>query len=42
MDAEIKHIIYCPVKSLSSQNLKSCSIKKNQGMLNDRIFALLL
>ena len=39
MDAEIKHIIYCPVKSLSSQNLKSCSIKKNQGMLNDRIFA---
>ena len=39
MKAEIKYINYCPVKSLSFQDIKSCSINKNYGMPNDRIFA---
>ena len=39
MDCLIKSIHYCPVKSLSFQNINSCTIKKNHGMPNDRIFA---
>ncbi len=39
MNCSIKSIHYCPVKSLSFQNINSCKIKKNLGMLNDRVFA---
>ena len=39
MNCLIKSIYFCPVKSLSFQSLKSCNIKKNLGMLNDRVFA---
>ena len=39
MESLIKYIHYCPVKSLSFQNIKSCNIKKGLGMENDRIFA---
>ena len=39
MDCIISSIHYCPVKSLSFQNIKSCNIKKDLGMLNDRLFA---
>ncbi len=39
MHCTIKYIHYCPVKSLSFQSVKSCNIKKNLGMPNDRIFA---
>ena len=39
MNCSISSIHYCPVKSLSFQSIKSCIIKKNLGMLNDRVFA---
>ena len=39
MDCTLASIHYCPVKSLSFQSIKSCNIKKNLGMPNDRIFA---
>ena len=39
MDCIISSIHYCPVKSLSFQTIKSCNIKKDLGMLNDRLFA---
>ena len=39
MNCSLISIHYCPVKSLSSQSIKSCNIKKNLGMPNDRIFA---
>ena len=39
MNCVIKSIYYCPVKSLSFQSIKSCNIKKNLGMSNDRIFS---
>ena len=39
MNCKIKHINYCPVKSLSFQSVNSCKITKNLGMANDRIFA---
>ena len=39
MICEIKYINFCPVKSLSFQSTISCSIKKNIGMSNDRVFA---
>ena len=39
MNCSIASIYYCPVKTLSFQNIKSCNIKKNLGMINDRIFA---
>ena len=39
MDYTISSINYCPVKSLSFQSTKSCIIKKDLGILNDRIFA---
>jgi len=35
----ISSINYCPVKSLSFQSIKLCEIKKDLGILNDRIFA---
>jgi len=38
MSAIISSIHYCPVKSVSFQNIESCEINKN-GIANDRIFA---
>ena len=39
MNYLVSSINYCPVKSLSFQSIKSCDIKKNLGILNDRLFA---
>ena len=39
MKCSVVSIHHCPVKTLSFQSLKSCNIKKNIGMTNDRIFA---
>jgi len=39
MNWTITSINYCPVKSLSFQSIQSCDIKKELGILNDRIFA---
>ncbi len=39
MSCLIKSIHNCPVKSLSFQSIQSCNIKKNLGMIDDRIFA---
>ena len=39
MNCKISSIHYCPVKSISFQNINSCEIKKNLGIANDRIFA---
>jgi len=39
MSCRIVSIHCCPVKTLSFQTIKSCNIKKNCGMPNDRIFA---
>ena len=39
MSCLISSINYFPVKSLSLQSIKSCNIKKNLGIINDRIFA---
>jgi hypothetical protein len=39
MNCLVSSINYCPVKSLSFQSIKSCDIKKNLGILNDRLFA---
>ena len=39
MNPIISSISYCPVKSISFQNIQSCEIKKNLGIVNDRIFA---
>ena len=39
MNCSISSIHYCPVKSLSFQSIKSCIIKKNLGMINDRVFS---
>jgi len=39
MNSTISSISYCPVKSISFQNIQSCEIKKNLGIVNDRIFA---
>jgi len=39
MNCLISSINYCPVKSLSFASLETCIIKKNSGILNDRIFA---
>ena len=35
----ISSINYCPVKSISFQTIKSCEIRKNVGIVGDRIFA---
>ena len=39
MNSLISSIHYCPVKSVSFQSIETCSILKNQGIENDRIFA---
>ena len=39
MTAFISSINYCPVKSVSFQNIDSCEIKKNIGIVGDRVFA---
>ena len=39
MSANISSINYCPVKSVSFQTIENCEIKKNIGIVNDRIFA---
>ena len=39
MSISVSSISYCPVKSISFQNIKSCEIKKNIGIIGDRIFA---
>ena len=39
MSVSISSINYCPVKSLSFQSVKNCKIRKNIGIMGDRIFA---
>ena len=39
MSATISSINYCPVKSVSFQTLEKCEIKKDVGIIGDRIFA---
>jgi uncharacterized protein YcbX len=39
MRATISSINYCPVKSVSFQSIEKCQIKKNIGIVGDRIFA---
>ena len=39
MSASISSINYCPVKSISFQSFQNCKIKKNIGIIGDRIFA---
>ena len=39
MSATISSINYCPVKSVSFQSVDACEIKKNIGVVGDRIFA---
>ena len=39
MSATISSINYCPVKSVSFQSINKCEIKKNIGIVGDRIFA---
>ena len=39
MSVSISSINYCPVKSLSTQSIDECEIKKNIGIVGDRSFA---
>jgi len=39
MSATISSINYCPVKSVSFQTIDKCEIKKDVGIIGDRIFA---
>jgi len=39
MSITISSINYCPVKSVSFQSIDACEIKKNIGIVGDRIFA---
>ena len=39
MSATISSINYCPVKSVSFQRIEKCQIKKDIGIIGDRIFA---
>jgi uncharacterized protein YcbX len=39
MSAIISSINYCPVKSVSFQTIEKCEIKKDVGIVGDRIFA---
>ena len=39
MSATISSINYCPVKSVSFQTIEKCEIKKNIGIIGDRVFA---
>ena len=39
MSATISSINYCPIKSVSFQTIEKCEIKKNIGIIGDRVFA---
>ena len=39
MSVNISSINYCPVKSVSFQSIEKCQIKKDIGIIGDRIFA---
>ena len=39
MSATISSINYCPVKSVSFQTIEKCEIKKDIGIIGDRVFA---
>ena len=39
MSASISSINYCPVKSISFQTVSDCKIRKNIGIVGDRVFA---
>ena len=39
MSAIVSSINYCPVKSISFQSVQNCKIKKDIGIIGDRIFA---
>jgi len=39
MSINISSINYCPVKSVSIQSIDKCKVKKNIGIVGDRIFA---
>ena len=39
MTASISSINYCPVKSISFQTVSDCKIRKNIGIVGDRVFA---
>ena len=39
MSASISSINYCPVKSISFQTVSNCKIRKNIGIVGDRVFA---
>ena len=39
MSVTISSINYCPVKSISFQTIDKCEIKKDIGIIGDRIFA---
>ena len=39
MNCTISSIHYCPVKSVSFQSIDSCEVRKNIGIVGDRIFA---
>ena len=39
MSVSISSINYCPVKSISFQTINECKIKKNIGIVGDRVFA---
>ena len=39
MSINISSIHYCPVKSVSFQNIDKCKINKNIGIEGDRVFA---
>ena len=39
MSVSISSINYCPVKSISFQTVSNCKIRKNIGIVGDRVFA---
>ena len=39
MSVSISSINYCPVKSISFQTVSNCKIRKNIGIIGDRVFA---
>ena len=39
MSATISSINYCLIKSVSFQTIEKCEIKKNIGIIGDRVFA---
>ena len=42
MSINISSIHYCPVKSVSFQNIDKCKIDKNIGIIGDRIFEFVM